>query len=200
MTSAMRLARTTGGSSCAGWSSGMRQSSGSGAGLGRDRRPQLDDALQVAANRLVVWGRLLRRLRRRARPVRFGTSCRRRRESSATTGTKRSAGTSANGRSASRWRFSNARFISANIWGAAPWKAKIDCFSSPTANTVRFLGRAPSAGEKLGAERRKNAPLRRQTRPGPRRAAGDRARSRACAAPRRRSTASPAPARARSGR
>ena len=28
--------------------------------------------------------------------------------------------------------------------GAAPWKAKIDCFSSPTAKIVRSLGRAPA--------------------------------------------------------
>ena len=54
------------------------------------------------------------------------------------------SGTSSNGRFDVAMTLAKARFISANIWGAAPWKAKIDCFSSPTAKTVRFSGRAPA--------------------------------------------------------
>ena len=38
----------------------------------------------------------------------------------------------------------NSRRISSKARGAAPWNEKIDCFSSPTANTVRCaLARAP---------------------------------------------------------
>ena len=41
----------------------------------------------------------------------------------------------------------NSRRISSNARGAAPWNEKIDCFSSPTANTVRLtFGRAPPGG------------------------------------------------------
>ena len=70
--------------------------------------------------------------------------------------------TSANGRSASLWRLANRRFISASISGAAPRKPKIDCFSSPTANTVRFGLRAPAPAKNSARERRQNAPLRRR--------------------------------------
>ncbi len=54
------------------------------------------------------------------------------------------SGTGLNGSPASRWRFSNSRLISANFSGAAPWNENIDCFSSPTAKTVRRRERAPA--------------------------------------------------------
>ncbi len=47
---------------------------------------------------------------------------------------------------------SNAWPSAANRSGAAPWKLKIDCFSSPTANTVRSRRTAPAPT--------KNSPLR----------------------------------------
>ncbi len=50
--------------------------------------------------------------------------------------------------------------ISWNICGAAPWKEKIDCFSSPTAKKVRALP-AARPGEKLARELFENPPLRR---------------------------------------
>jgi hypothetical protein len=39
---------------------------------------------------------------------------------------------------------SKVRRMPSNSRGAAPWNEKIDCFSSPTANTVRVTARAPA--------------------------------------------------------
>ena len=47
-----------------------------------------------------------------------------------------------------------------NSRGAAPWNEKIDCFSSPTANTVRLTpSRAPSPGGEFGNQMRDDVPL-----------------------------------------
>ena len=116
----------------------------------------------MTANRLVLRGRLAVARRRRAKPVRSGTSCRPRRESSATTGTRRSAGLR---RTAARRRddaFRTRASFPRTSGAPRPGSAKMDCFSSPTAKTVRFSGARAGAGEKLGAQRGKNAPLRRR--------------------------------------
>ena len=54
-----------------------------------DRRPQLDHAFQVSDESRCVLASAPRRRRRRAKPVRSERSCRRRRELSATSGTRR---------------------------------------------------------------------------------------------------------------
>ena len=54
------------------------------------------------------------------------------------------SGTAAKASRASSWRRASRRRIAENICGAAPWKEKIDCFSSPTAKRVRWAPRAPS--------------------------------------------------------
>ena len=56
-------------------------------------------------------------------------------------------------------RARTARRISSNAFGAAPWNEKIDCFSSPTANIVRFtFGRAPP-GDEFGDDGLDDLPL-----------------------------------------
>ncbi len=82
------------------------------------------------------------------RPLRASGSLKTQSTAFSTAGTERkecSIGTGTNGFSALRCAFSKKRFLSSKAFGAAPWKEKIDCFSSPTAKIVRStVLRAPA--------------------------------------------------------
>ena len=73
------------------------------------------------------------------------------------------SGTSAKASPASSWRRCSRRRIAENMCGAAPWNEKIDCFSSPTAKTVRGAARRALAGEELLAQLGEDRPLRRRS-------------------------------------
>ena len=159
MTSAMRLARTTGGSSCAGGSSGMLQSSGSDPGLGGDRRPQLDNALQVTANRLVTWRRLPRGCD--AAPRQFGSEGHVNRVENGLRRPERDGQ-----RDVGEWPPAVAMTLRefAPHFGehlrrrALEGEDRLLLVADREDGAV--LGPCAGAGEELGAERRKNAPLR----------------------------------------
>ena len=60
-------------------------------------------------------------------------------------------GSDCHGLSAASARLWNRRWAAASARASAPWKLKIDCFSSPTAKRVRGAARAPSPAKNSSA-------------------------------------------------
>ena len=60
-------------------------------------------------------------------------------------------GSDSHGLSAASARLWNCRWAAASARASAPWKLKIDCFSSPTAKRVRGAARAPSPAKNSSA-------------------------------------------------